>query len=104
MCSCSSCYGYKPGKGGGWIFVVMLLLLLSLPFHGMLTVLLIAALWPWLLGALGLWIAVRFVRSASRERPPEHPPEHDPDCHYRWACEDLDGPYRSCNCSLAEVE
>jgi hypothetical protein len=50
MCSCSSCYGYKPGKGGGWIFVVMLLLLLSLPFHGMLTVLLIAALWPWLLG------------------------------------------------------
>jgi hypothetical protein len=75
MCDCNSncccCWSYKPsGKGGcGWP-VLWLVLLLSLPFHGWLTLLLIAACWQWLLGALGVWIALRLVGVFVREKAP----------------------------------
>ncbi len=109
-CDCSCCCGpyYKP-SGGGWLVWVCLIGLLTLPFHGWLTLLLIGFFWPWLLGALALWAGVKLVGWFARETrktafmkntPPPRAPEHGPDCNYRGACETEGAAYQSCSCGL----
>jgi hypothetical protein len=108
MCDCNcncccSCWSYKGGKGcGGWIVLYLVLLVAFLvPGGWVLLVYWAVSCWPWLLGAFGLWIALRLL---GPKRAPEPAPAHwahHPDCNYRWACEN-DADYQSCNCQLAD--
>jgi hypothetical protein len=62
-CNCCCCWSYKPSNGGGgWIVLWLLGLLLLIPYVNLLLVCAVLALWPWFLGVLGLWIAVRLAR------------------------------------------